>query len=241
MPETTPLTPTAPAAPEKPAKAPKPRGGAPAAEGSAPSSALASSNEPASTSAEGATEPMARPAAEDLPPVERAPDDREPDSERPARRSFEREDRSREPRDMDVPPFAVEALVKALEKQGYKLTKSEVAVVEETDDEDKPRIDDRDLPYLAAGLTDTQLQEVLSIRANTRDVAKWKAIGAVPGRHWIPTANAHCTVGGKPNQMLKPGVPVLITDLDPETTEDFLAKGVIHAPGQAPRNPHAKK
>lgn len=216
---------------EKPAKAPKAGRGAPAAEGSAPSAVLASSD--------GGTEPMARPAFEEHPPAERPADDREPDSEPSPRRSFGRGER-RMPDADDVPPFAVDALVKALAKKGYKLTKEEEPGEEIEDDGVRGSIPDEDVPFIAAALTDKQLQDMLAIRAKTRDVQKWKQMGATPGLHWIPTQRARCTLNGEHGSELVPGVPVLMSALDEATTKRFLADGTIHAPGQEPAHPHKR-
>lgn len=216
---------------DKPVRAPKPRGGAPAAEGSAPSAALASTDGP--------TEPMARPAFEERPPVDRQTDDREPDSEPPVRRSFGRGER-RAPDGEEIPVFAVDAMVKALAKQGYKLTKEVTTEEEPEDDGVRGSIADEDVPFLAAALSDKQLQDLLAIRAKTRDVKKWKQMGATPGLHWIPTQRARCTLNGEHGAELVPGVPVLMSALDEATTKRFLADGTIHAPGQEPAHPHKR-
>lgn len=224
-------------------KGSKKAGGPPAAEGSAPSAVLTSTDgapvsPEANQQAGGEVAPPLDARAEPGLPPEVRVDDQEPPSERGPRR-FERRDPPRFDEELRIPDAALDALVRGLEARGYELTKKAPS----TEKAPNPggHVEDEDVPFLASALTDAQVQELLAIRANGADIEKWRARGAIPGMHWIPTSRAHCTINGVTGQMLEPGKPVPMAWLDKATTEQFLEEGVIHAPGQQPRVPRSAR
>lgn len=125
----------------------------------------------------------------------------------------------------------LEAQIAALTNQ-LAYAKSDATRPGEEGLDDAPRVKDEDLPYLADALSDEQVRRILMIRGNAVSRKKWADKGVRAGIHWIPQQRVRCTVKGIHGQELVPDQPVLVTDLDAETTADLRAKGLILAPGE---------
>lgn len=98
---------------------------------------------------------------------------------------------------------------------------------------DAGTISDDDVPFLAASLTDAQLDKILVRRRGAADMERWAKLGAVPGEHVITTDTVKLSVNGKP-VTVQPDTVLKITDLDPKEHEELRNADLLRGPAEMP-------